>query len=407
MIEQAFESVYGRAPWWAARAPGRVNLIGEHTDYNEGFVLPMAVERYTEIAAAPNGSNFATLRSTAFDEIAQVDLNCLIEPEPDNSWTNYVKGVLAAFIKLGAKMPAFDALIHSTVPVGSGLSSSAALEVATATLLETITSLKLDPVQKAKLCREVEHEFAKVPCGIMDQYICSLAHQDQLLLLDCRSEEPQWIEFADPSVCLLVVQTNVRHQLTGGEYAIRRRQCEEAAKIMGVASLRDASLELLANAGVHMDRILERRVRHVVTENMRTLDAVSAIQKRDWPALGELMYASHRSLRTDFEVSCSELDAVVEIAHELGLEQGVFGCRMTGGGFGGCAIALIQEKSSTSVADIIATGYRIRTGIEAGFFISRPAGGVSSTSMIRRVPRDPAEPSRFCNVSPAAETQFQ
>jgi galactokinase len=377
MIEEAFASHYGRAPRWIARAPGRVNLMGEHTDYNGGFVLPMAIERHTEIAAAPNESTRVRLRSTAADGIVQIDLTQPIAASPKGCWENYPKGVLAGFIAAGHPVRGFDALIHSTVPIGGGLSSSAALEVAFATLLEAVAGVRLDPVLKASLCREAEHQYAQVPCGIMDQYVCTLARANHLLLLDCDSHAAEWIELADPAVSVLIVETNVKHQLALGEYALRRSQCESAARFLGASSLRGVTRDQLERARERMDPTLFRRARHVLQENIRTVNAVGSIRERDWTAVGQLMYDSHESLKRDFEVSCPELDAVVEIAQRIGAKGGMFGCRMTGGGFGGCAVALIQSNCEPAIARTIATEYKAVTHIDPTLFVSRPAQGAT------------------------------
>jgi galactokinase len=377
LIHETFERLYGRAPRWIARAPGRVNLIGEHTDYNGGFVLPMAIDRHTQIAAAPNDSNTITLRSTAVDEIMRIDLTRPVETADRGCWTNYPRGVLAGFIAEGYELPGFDALIHSDVPLGGGLSSSASLEVALATLLEAIVGQRLDPVRKAELCREAEHAYAQVPCGLMDQFICTLARENHVLLLDCRSQQSEWIELADPAVSVLIVKTNVRHQLAGGEYAVRRSQCAEAAKVMGVPSLREATREDMERTRGRMERTLYRRARHVLCENNRTLKAARSIRDRDWLEVGQLMYSSHESLQEDFEVSCAELDAVVEIAQNIGPQGGVFGCRMTGGGFGGCAVALIETRAQQSIELTMMQEYKAATGIEPTLFVSRPARGAA------------------------------
>ncbi len=253
---QQFANAYGRPARWIAAAPGRVNLIGEHTDYNDGFVLPMAIERYTVIAAAPakRGANAIQLRSTAGDGAISLDLAQPAKPAPKGTWSNYPVGVIAGFLAHGAKPSGFDALIHSTVPLGGGLSSSAALEVSTATLLEAITGKKLDPVEKALLCQKAEHEYAGVPCGIMDQFISVMGKQDHLLLLDCRSRQPDLVPMTDHSKVVLIINTNVKHELTGGEYAKRRAQCEQAANLLSLPSLRDATADGLVRARGGMDR---------------------------------------------------------------------------------------------------------------------------------------------------------
>ena len=376
---QQFAQTYGRPPRWIAAAPGRVNVIGEHTDYNDGFVLPMAIDRYTVIAAAPanNGAAKIQLRSTLGDGPISLDLTQPLKPAPKGAWSNYPVGVIAGFIAHGAKPHGFDALIHSTVPLGGGLSSSAALEVSTATLLEAITGCQLDPVDKALLCQKAEHDYAGMPCGIMDQFISVMGKQDPLLLLDCRSRKPELVPMTDPSKALLIINTNVKHELTGGEYAKRRTQCEQAANSLSLPSLRDATADMLVNARGRMEDVVFRRGRHVIGEIERTLHAAEGMRASNWPTVGQLMYASHSSLRDDYEVSCAELDAVVDIAQAIGPKGGVIGCRMTGGGFGGCAVALVQTDAVTAISDRIASEYERRTGIKPTLFVSRPAAGAT------------------------------
>jgi galactokinase len=376
---QQFARVWGRAPRWIAAAPGRVNVIGEHTDYNDGFVLPMAIDRYTVIAAAPpeDGSMRVRLSSTAGNGAVSLDLDQPLKPAPKGAWSNYPVGVIARFKARGLDLRGFDGLIHSNVPLGGGLSSSAALEVATATLLEAITGQQLDPVDKALLCQMAEHEYAGMPCGIMDQLISVMAEPEHLLLLDCRSRRPELVLMSDPGMTLLIVNTNVKHELTGGEYAKRREQCEQAAKALGVASLRDADADRLERARDRMEDVIYRRARHVVSEIERTLHAAEGVRASNWPTVGQLMYASHTSLRDDYEVSCPELDAVVEIALDIGPRGGVAGCRMTGGGFGGCAVALVRTDAVAAVSERIASEYERRTRIKAALFVSRPAAGAT------------------------------
>jgi galactokinase len=283
--------------------------------------------------------------------------------------------VVAGFIRAGYRLDGMDVLIESTVPIGGGLSSSAALEVALATMLEAAVGETLDPRRKALLCRSAEHTYAGVPCGIMDQFICTLAREGNLLLLDCRSQQTEWIAMSDPSVSVLIINTNIKHQLAGSEYSVRRSQCEQAAAILGTASLREVTQKQLEKMRDKMDRTIYRRARHVIGENLRTIRAARAIPRRDWPEVGQLMYASHESLKTDYEVSCPELDAVVEIAQGIGIEGGVFGCRMTGCGFGGCAVALIETQAQKSISRTVTDNYKTGTGIEPALFVSRPAQG--------------------------------
>jgi galactokinase len=257
------------------------------------------------------------------------------------------------------------------------LSSSAALEVCTATLIEAVTGQKLDPVEKALLCQKAEHDFAGVPCGIMDQFISVMGREGHLLLLDCRSRQTELVPMRDPSVELLIANTNVKHELGSGQYARRRAQCEAAAKILDVPSLRDASAAALESARGRMESEVFRRARHVIGEIERTVQAAEAIRGSNWEKAGRLMYASHHSLRDDYEVSCAELDALVEIAQSIGLPGGVYGCRMTGGGFGGCAVALVKSDAVGAITKKLAADYKTKTGREATIFGSRPAAGAT------------------------------
>jgi galactokinase len=372
-----FKGTYGRLPRWIVAAPGRVNVIGEHTDYNDGFVLPMAIERYAVMAAdtaASAGTMF--VYDTQFKEQAQIDVS---QPVTKGlpKWSNYIRGVIAGFQQRGQKIPGLDVAMLSTVPLGGGLSSSAALEVCTATLLEVATGKKLDPVEKALLAQKAEHDFAGVPCGIMDQFISVMGQAGHLLLLDCRTRKTKLVPMSDPSVALLIVNTNVKHELGSGEYAKRRAECEAAARILSVSSLRDAKADRLESFQGKMEGVVYRRARHVIGEIERTVHAAEGVRASNWNAVGQLMYASHASLRDDYEVSCRELDAVVEIAESIGIQGGVYGCRMTGGGFGGCAVALVKTGLVEAITKKIATDYDIKTGIQATIFSSRPAAGAT------------------------------
>ncbi len=375
-VAAEFQKHYGRPPRWIVAAPGRVNVIGEHVDYNDGFVLPMAIERYAVMAADSAASPDISVYDTHFKESATIPLAApVVKGAP--KWSNYIRGVIAGFQNRGVKIPALDIAFMSTVPLGGGLSSSAALEVCTATLIEAATGRAIDPVEKALLAQKAEHDFAGVPCGIMDQFISALGKEGHLLLLDCRTRKTQLVPMNDLTVALLIVNTNVKHELSGGEYAQRRAQCEAAAKVLGVASLRDATPEMLERARSKMDEVIYRRARHVIGEIERTVHAAEAIRASNWHAAGNLMYASHDALRDDYEVSCKELDDVVGIAADIGVKGGVFGCRMTGGGFGGCAVALVKTDKVESITKRIAEDYKLMTGIEAAIFVSRPASGAT------------------------------
>ncbi|MEM9657901.1 MAG: galactokinase, partial [Planctomycetota bacterium] len=344
----AFSHRFGAPPQWTVAAPGRVNLIGEHTDYNEGFVFPLAIERYVVMTASPSDSTHSAVFSTLLEECARFAMEDF-EPQRKD-WTSYVRGVFAGCQRRGIESGPLNILVDSNVPLGSGLSSSAALEVAAATLIEAVTGVSMDPVEKARICQRAEHEFPGVPCGIMDMFSSALGAADRLLLIDCRSETAEQVPLDDAEIAVLVINSNVKHELTGGEYAERRDQCERAAQLLGVPALRDVTPEQLESLEVKLDDLLYCRARHVVTENDRTLRASEALRNGDWPQVGELMYASHASLREDYQVSCPELDLLVELAQEIGSDGGVIGSRMTGGGFGGCTVSLVRSGREREIA---------------------------------------------------------
>jgi galactokinase len=290
-------------------------------------------------------------------------------------WSNYVAGVIAGFVERGMRPAGFQSVIESSVPYGGGLSSSASLEVATATLMEAMTGATLGLVEKALLCQKAEHEYAGVPCGIMDQFASVMGREGHLMLLDCRSQELEQVPFTDPGVTVLIINTNVKHELSGGEYAERRGRCESAARKLGVQSLRDATLAQLEFERQHLEPIEYRRARHAISEIERTAEAAAALKAGDWARVGRLMYASHDSLRDDYEVSCAELDLLVDLARDLVSARGVIGSRMTGGGFGGCTVSLVETAKVDNVAQHLAESYRAETGIEPSVLTSRPARG--------------------------------
>ena len=376
---EAFRAAYGREPTVAAVAPGRVNLIGEHTDYNAGFVCPLAIERQAIVMLAPRDDKTARLRSTSLPGEAcfPVDIDGqavrtapIALGEPD--WSRYLRGVIAfSYTPCG-----FDLMLDSNVPAGGGLSSSAAIELATATALEAHGNIRFDPVTKALLCQMAEHRFGGTPCGIMDQFISALGKEGCALLIDCRDYSTRDVPLADESVEVLIINSNRAHELSGGEYAQRRSQCEAAAKALGVDALRDAPPRSLEALSGRVDDVVYRRARHVIGENQRTLDAADALVAGDWARVGELMFASHVSLRDDYEVSTAELDLLVELAGERrDATDGVIGSRMTGGGFGGCTVTLVRAAAAERVAAEIAQAYEQKTGITPSVFTTRPAAG--------------------------------
>jgi len=376
-VQKRFSEMTGQEATHLAFAPGRVNLIGEHTDYNGGFVLPLAIEPGIYVAARLSAQGRAKVWSTQQSQSsAEFDVTGKIE-RGEPAWSNYVRGVVAGMKDAGVAIPGFDAVIDATLPAGGGLSSSAALEVATATLLESLTGTALDSEKKALICQKAEHEFAGTPCGIMDQFAVTFGKRGQLLLLDCRSRERRLIAMRGTDVQLLVINTMVKHELTDGGYASRREDCHEAARLLGVPELRDCSSLELERSRTKLPDRLYRRARHVTTENERTLAAVESLQAGRWEELGGLMYGSHASLRDDFEVSCSELDVVVQAARDLGLAHGIYGCRMTGGGFGGCCIALVRTERAGEVAKELRARYARATGLEPTIFSTAPADGTT------------------------------
>ncbi len=378
--KKLFVEKYGSDPEVIAVAPGRVNLIGEHTDYNGGFVFPMAIERCTIIAAASSDSPNALIYSHNVGETATFILSGDVQPSEKVEWKSYVQGAISLSIKKGAGVKGFKAVINSNVPLGGGLSSSASLEIAVSTLMEKLGNVTFDKVEKALLCQQVEHVYAKMACGVMDQFISALAQKDYAMLLDCRTREPKMIPMLDPSVSVLITNSNVKHQLSGSEYPERRASCEEAARRLGVPLLRDVTMEtLLLNKDKLIDDVngdrLFKRAFHVVGEDVRTLKMADALVQGDWKTVGEQMYASHDSLRDDYEVSCPEIDVLVEIARSIGMEGGVIGSRITGGGFGGCTVSLVKTDKIDEITRKYQEEYRKRTGIEATIFSTRPADG--------------------------------
>jgi galactokinase len=320
------------------------------------------------------------LTSLDLNATATIPLAGAITPgEP--SWANYPRGVLAGFQKRGVDMPGFRAVMTSDIPLGGGLSSSAAFEVAMASLLESITGQVLAPLDKALLCQWAEHHYPGMPCGLMDQYTSVFGQRGHLVLLDCRDRTHRLVPFDDPSVAVLIADTRVKHELTGGEYAERRSQCEEAARLLEVSSLRESNPDDLANATDRLPPVVFRRARHVVGEITRTVRAAERAERREWDAFGALMAESHRSLCDDFEVSCPELNAMVEAAWAIGPNGGIHGSRMTGGGFGGCTVSLVEAERVDEIGRALSETYARRTGIVPSIFATRPADGARTIEL--------------------------
>ncbi len=371
-LQSRFTEQFGRDAELAVRAPGRVNLIGEHTDYNGGFVLPIAIGRQSLACLAGRDDSVITFTSLQADESASIDLSVPIQPgEP--AWANYCKGVAAGLAARGIELRGADILFDSDIPIGAGLSSSASLEVCTALALlaaagETGT---LPDGEIALLCQQAENQYAGAPCGIMDQSICVMARAGHAMLLDCRSGQAEQVPFAGEDMVLLVADTQVRHDIAAGQYASRRNECTAAAEKLGLSSLRDADVDMIESAS-ELTAIEANRARHVVSENARTLAAVDALKANEYERFGELMYESHASLKSDFEVSCDELDCIVELAKGCG---GVYGARMTGGGFGGCAIILAQSAQAESISAAVLSGFAERFARACSIFPTIAAAG--------------------------------
>jgi galactokinase len=373
--KSGLENTFGKQPSVIAAAPGRVNLIGEHIDYCDGFVLPFALEQNIIIAAVPNDSDRVRLASSLGGDSVEIDVSGEI-PEAEPKWANYPRGVMHYFRKEnGCTLPGFDAYITSNVPSGGGLSSSAAFELATATLLEGLTGITMETKAKALLCQKAEHNYAHCPCGIMDQFASAFGQQDRLVMIDCQSGEPSLVPFENPDLTVIVANTCVEHELSDGGYASRRKATEDGLQIIGKSSWRDVTAEDVDAARAQMGDIVYRRGRHVVGEIQRTIDAAEALKNSDFQILGELMYASHASLRDDFEVSCKELDIMVEIARTIGKDGGVIGSRMTGGGFGGSTVTLCESSHADDIVANMHSQYLDQTGITPEIFISRPGQG--------------------------------
>jgi galactokinase len=356
-------------------APGRVNIIGEHTDYNDGFVLPSAIEFYTRVAISPRVDHKLVLRSAEFPEPFEVDLNSPPR-RPLGTWADYAVGVAIMLREAGYVTHGANLLIHGEVPIGAGLSSSAAIEVATALALLSLGETRPALPEIAKLCQRAENEFVGAHVGIMDQFVSCLGKAGHALLLDCRSLEFELVP-VPPRVKLVICNTMVKHEHSGGEYNRRREECEAGVRILSgafpeITALRDATREQLSSRADAMPPTIYKRCLHVVEENHRVLQAVECLRSGNLDQMVRLMRASHRSLRDLYEVSCRELDIMVEEAERL---PGFYGGRMTGGGFGGCTVNLVESSEAEAFREKIAERYRERTGISSDIYICSPADG--------------------------------
>jgi galactokinase len=376
-LRRAFRDLYGAQPR-LFRAPGRVNLIGEHTDYNDGFVLPMAIDRETCVAAAARPGRLVRVFSLNVGEHAEFDLD---HPgaRVRGIWLDYVEGVAHALERRGVRLGGADLAISSDVPVGAGLSSSAALEVSAGLALASLGGVEVDRVELALAGQEAEHTYVGAKVGIMDQFIAALGRAGHALLVDCRTLETQAIPVDTTDTLVVICDTRVKHELSASEYNTRRAECEEGVELLrraglaDIRALRDVSEADLERYGHALPDVVGRRCRHVVTENARTLDAAAALRDGRLEEMGRLMLASHESLRRDYEVSCRELDLLVEIATSLA--GATLGARMTGGGFGGCTVNLVRRASLDNFRETIAREYTRATGLVPNIYVSEAGEG--------------------------------
>ncbi|MFZ0478049.1 MAG: galactokinase [Terriglobales bacterium] len=376
-LTERFQRAYGTSPK-IFRAPGRVNLIGEHTDYNDGFVMPAAIEFYTWVAASPRNDRILHVHSERFAETIDLPLDALAGP-PRKHWSDFIRGVAAVMQAAGHTLAGANLLIYGQVPLGAGLSSSASLEVSTALALMSVSNLKLPPLELVRICQRAEHEYAGTRCGIMDQFIATFGRAGHALMLDCRSLDYNLLPIP-PDVRIVICNSMVKHELAAGEYNQRRADCERGVKILErhlpkVVALRDVTPADLERHKSELPDPVYRRCRHVVSENERVLAAADALQSGDLGRFGQMMYESHHSLRDDYEVSCRELDLLVDLASAC---EGVYGARMTGGGFGGCTVNLVRSESVGHFQRWVAEAYEKQTGKIPDVYVCSAAGGAGA-----------------------------
>jgi galactokinase len=374
-VTSAFGSRYGSEPAFVVRAPGRVNLIGEHTDYNDGFVFPMAIDRAAWIALRPRADGHVVATSLDFDETREFDLGTLVRKDSD-SWVEYLKGTAWALQGAGHRLKGFEAVVAGDVPLGAGLSSSASIEMAAARAFAAVSGLRWEPAPMALLGQKAENRWVGVNCGIMDQLISAAGVAGKALLIDCRSLETQAVPLPLGAV-VVVLDTATRRGLVDSAYNERRAQCEAAARLFGVKALRDVTSAQLAARAAELDPVTLKRARHVVTEDERTLAAAAAMRAGDAVRLGQLMDESHESLRHDFEVTNDGLNVMVDAARRA---PGCFGARMTGAGFGGCAVALVAAEESDAFVRQVEAAYRDATSLEPKVYVCRATNGAEIVS---------------------------
>lgn len=372
-VTRSFSSIFGYAPTHFIQAPGRVNLIGEHTDYNDGFVLPCAINYQMVVAAAKREDNIIRVIAVDYqNEVDEFSLDNTIEFLPNKMWANYVRGVIHFLQQDNYSFHGMDIAISGNVPQGAGLSSSAALEVAIGQTLKTLYQLPISQKEIALNGQKAENQFVGCNCGIMDQLISACGEENHALLIDCRSLETSAVTMPENMV-VMIINTNKKRGLVDSEYNTRRQQCEEAAQILNVTALRDATLEDLLAKKTLMSDVVYRRARHVITENSRTLEAADALREGDLTTLSQLMMQSHHSMRDDFEITVKEVDSLVEIVKSVIGDRG--GVRMTGGGFGGCVVALVTPDLVDKVIDSVKAQYEAKTGLKETIYVCSASQG--------------------------------
>ena len=370
---RTFLSAFGTAPTLSVQAPGRVNLIGEHTDYNGGFVLPCAIDYYTVISGAPRSDRRVRVVALDYDgEEDEFDLDKPIEPRENLLWANYVRGVVKYLQEDGHSLRGANLVISGNVPQGAGLSSSASLEVATGQFFKSLCHLTLSPAEIALIGQRAENRFVGCNCGIMDQLISARGEAGHALLIDCRSLQTRAVAMPE-GIAVLIINSNVQRGLVGSEYNTRRRQCEEAARFFNVAALRDIDLATFENRKPGLDALVARRARHIITDSQRAIDLAEALTQGNMRRVGQLMADSHASMRDDFEITCPQVDALVDIVkNAIGNAGGV---RMTGGGFGGCVVSLIPAGLVDGVRTEVAERYPQATGLQPSIYVCQASAG--------------------------------
>lgn len=376
LVTDKFVEVYGAPPQVIVRAPGRVNLIGEHTDYNDGYVLPIAIDRDVLIAASPTAEPSVCLHSINFDRISVFSLDEIVK-DTENEWSNYTRGVASMLLQKGFKIGGANMTIQGDVPLASGLSSSAALEVASALTFQALYDFEMTGPEMAQLCQWSENEFVGVNCGIMDQFISRLGTRNHALLVDCRTLGYEAVPLSSEGIKIIVADSLKKRGLVDSEYNARRAQCEEAVTMLKAylpktMALRDVTSHDFRKYSRELPPTVRRRAEHVITENQRVLDSIDALKHGKLELFGCLMNQSHESLKNMYEVSCRELDVLVEAARRI---PGVYGSRMTGAGFGGCTVSIVAEESVDEFLERVPQEYRARIGVTPVVYVCSPEGG--------------------------------